>query len=149
MTLSITDALAAETFFKFSVGVTGTITSAQLITLQAHIASDLDNFIGNRSVTADLRTRIEACFILDRWFNRGGKGPITEESVKDNRWKTQLKTSSPYMDSAYSYLEKADLKVSDSDFTSVGSGVVSDDAYYVQTRPLTSEERGYLQERGY
>lgn len=108
MTLSVSDAISAESFFKVTVGLAGKITNEQLSTLQALVADDVNNFVGNRTITADVKTRITACFILDLYANKGGKGTIVQESVTDASWKSQIKTTSQYMDRAYTLRDNAD-----------------------------------------
>jgi len=125
MTLSVSDAIAAESFFKVTVGSGGKITSEQLTILQAHVADDVNNFIGNRTVTADTKTRITACFILDLYANKGGKGTVVQESVTDSSYKANIKTSSQYMDRAYTLRDNVDA--SNCKFAS--SGVTRTDAY--------------------
>jgi len=124
MSITISDAIYTESFFKVTVGFGGKITSEQLTLLQAHIADDVNNFIGNRTITEDLKTRITACFILDIYANKGGKGTIVQESVTDSSWKSQIKTSSQYMDRAYALRDNADSTADEYDL----SGVTRDDA---------------------
>jgi len=77
MVLALSDAVQAESFFKVTVGITGCkITPTQLTSLETYITEDVLNFIGNRELAADLITRIKACFILDLYANKGGKGTI-------------------------------------------------------------------------
>lgn len=124
MTLSVSDAIQAESFFKVTVGTGKTITNEQLTLLQTAVADDVNNFIGNRTVSTDTKTRITACFILDIYANRGGKGTVVQESVTDASAKYQIKTTSQYMDRAYSILTNVDSKPDEFDL----SGVTREDA---------------------
>jgi hypothetical protein len=124
MSITISDAIYTESFFKVTVGFGGKITSEQLTLLQTHVADDVNNFIGNRTITDDLKTRITACFILDIYANKGGKGTIVQETITDSSWKSQIKTSSQYMDRAYTLLANADSTADEYDL----SGVTRDDA---------------------
>jgi len=124
MSLSLSDAILAESFFKVTVGLGGKITSEQLDLLETYVTDDVTNFIGNRTITDDLKTRITACFILDLYANKGGKGTIIQESVTDASWKSQIKTSSQYMDRAYTLRDNADSTIDELDL----SGVTRDDA---------------------
>mgnify|MGYP000938514380 CR=1 FL=1 len=108
MTLTLPDAILAESFFKVTVGIGGQITTEQLTLLENHVADDVKNFIGIRTITDDTKTRITACFILDIYANKGGKGTIVQETVTDASWKSQIKTSSQYMDRAYSLRDNVD-----------------------------------------
>lgn len=108
MSLSVSDAISAESFFKVTVGLGCKITNEQLTSLQALVADDVTNFVGNRIITADVKTRITACFILDLYANKGGKGTIVQESVTDSSWKSNIKTTSQYMDRAYALRDNSD-----------------------------------------
>lgn len=108
MSISLPDAISAESFFKVTVGTMGKIPLDQLLILEAHVADDVSNFIGPREVTDDTKTRITACFILDIYVNKGGKGTIVQESVKDSSWRSNIKTSSQYMDRAYTLRDNVD-----------------------------------------
>jgi len=120
MVLSISDALTSESFFKFSVGIANcTVTPTQLTSLQSLVSSDLANFIGLRPIIGDLKTRIEACLILDKWFLRGGKGTVVRESVTDSSWSVNIKTSSPYMDTAVRLRDNMDSFVPELDLEGV------------------------------
>ncbi len=125
MALTLPDAILAESFFKVTVGIQGIITIDQLTVLEAYVADDVNNFIGDRAITEDLKTRITACFILDLYANKGGKGTIVSESVKDSSWKSAIKTSSQYMDRAYTLRDNVDDSNPD-EFDL--SGVMRDDA---------------------
>lgn len=125
MTLSVSDAIAAESFFKVTAGTGGIITSEQLTILETHVADDVTNFVGGRVVTPDTLSRITACFILDLYANRGGKGTVVQESVTDSSYKANIRTSSQYMDRAYTLRDNVDA----SNGKSASSGVTRVDAY--------------------
>lgn len=108
MTISVSDAIEAESFFKVTVGTGGKITTEQLTALQTYVADDVNNFVGTRAVSTDVKTRITACFILDLYANKGGKGTVVQESVTDASAKYQIKTTSQYMDRAYSLRDNSD-----------------------------------------
>lgn len=125
MTLTISNAILAESFFKVTVGIQGKITNDQLTILEAHVAGDVSNFIGTRQVPDDIRTRITACFILDLYANKGGKGTIVQETVTDASWKSNIKTTSQYMDRAYTLRDNFVT----SNYKSASSGVTRSDSY--------------------
>lgn len=108
MTLSLSDAIEIESFFKVTVGSSGTITTEQLFLLQSGVTDAVNNFIGNRSLPDDLKTSITALFILDKYQNKHGKGPIIREAVKENSWQVNIKSSSVWMDRAVEYLRDFD-----------------------------------------
>lgn len=124
MALTLSGAILAESFFKVTVGIQGKITIDQLTALETYVADDVNNFIGDRAITDDLKTRITACFILDLYANKGGKGTIVQETVKDSSWRSSIKTSSQYMDRAYTLRDHVDSNPDEFDL----SGVMRDDA---------------------
>ncbi|MDD4588862.1 MAG: hypothetical protein PHG06_00335 [Parabacteroides sp.] len=131
MALSLSDAILAESFFTVTVGIGSKITNEQLVSLQSLVADDVNNFVGNRAITVDVKTRITACFILDLYANRSGKGTIIQESVTDASWKSQVRTSSQYMDRAYTLRGNVDSTLPD-EFDL--SGVTRDDASIAMER---------------
>jgi len=125
MTITLADAIYTESFFKVTVGIGGKITSEQLDLLETHVSDAVNNFIGTRTITEDLKTRIAACFILDLYANKGGKGTVVQESVTDASAKYQIKTTSQYMDRAYTLRDGSDT----SNYKFASSGVTRSDAY--------------------
>ncbi len=130
MTLTLSDAILAESFFKVTVGTGGRITNEQLTLLQSYVAEDVKNFIGTRTVADDIKTRITACFILDLYANRSGKGTIIQETETDGSWRSQIKTSSQYMDRAYTLRDNSDSN----NYKFASSGVTREDAPVTMNR---------------
>lgn len=108
MTLTLANAIQFESFFKVTVGIGGKITSEQLTLLQTGVTEAVLNFIGNRALPEDLKTRITALFILDLYQNSPGKGTIVKESVTDNSWQANINSSSAWMDRAIGLRDEFD-----------------------------------------
>ncbi|MEN6293161.1 MAG: hypothetical protein ABFD07_14260 [Methanobacterium sp.] len=125
MTLTLSNAILVESFFKVTVGVGSTITTEQLSLLESGVSGDVSNFIGNRVISDDIKTRITACFILDLYANKGGKGTVVQESFKESSWKSNIRTSSQYMDRAHTLRDNIDT----TDYKFASSGVTRSDAY--------------------
>jgi hypothetical protein len=108
MALTITQVILARSDYKLeSLG----IGLDRLESLETMATNRLNNLIGSRTFTADQLTEMKGLLICDMLKNKPGKGVIVQESVKENSWRANVRTSSYYMDEVLAIIRDYDKKV--------------------------------------
>ena len=109
---------------KYTVGIGGTISSDDLLTLQELVAGDLSR-MNPGFEGADL-IRLEAYLILDILSNTGGIGNIVEKKVNLVSWKVSRST---VKGSTSVWYDLAERMISEFGKTTMPAGVSRADAY--------------------
>jgi len=134
-----------ELYSEYRVGALATddITDAQLATLKTNTEARLDRIIGSRAFSTGEYEELTAFIVCDILENRHGKGTIISESVKDSSWKSQVKTSSSWLDRVYAVLAEYDSEHTEiSDLSAVADidGVRRTDSYVPEIMHGYSDE---------
>jgi hypothetical protein len=96
---------------EFNVGVDGTITQERLDVLEVMATNRLNNLIGSRTFSGDQLIEMKGLLVCDMLKNKSGKGVIVQESVKENSWRANVRSSSYYMDEVLAIIRDSDKKV--------------------------------------
>lgn len=107
----LTIAKAIELRSEYIIGVD--IKESDLPYYVKMAGNKLNSIIGNRAFSADQLTELKALMICDIVKNKPGKGTIIQESVTDSSWKSNVKTSSYFMDEILTIVTDFDNDISE------------------------------------
>jgi hypothetical protein len=108
MTLTITQVILSRSDFR--VGINGTVSPEKLDALTIMATNRLNNLIGSRVFLADQLTELKGLLICDMLKNTSGKGVIVSETIKENSWRANVRSSSYYMDEVLAIIRDYDKK---------------------------------------
>jgi len=108
--MTLADIIELYSQYRVGSAETDDITDAQLSTLKTNAEARLARIISSRTFSAGELEELTAFLVCDVLENRHGKGTIVSESVKDASWKSQVKTSSSWLDRVYAVLSEYDAE---------------------------------------
>lgn len=132
MTPTITQIIHARSSIFVIGPEDGDIDPGRIEILTTLATNRLTKMIGGRSLSTDEITELTALVVMDMLQNEHGKGTVISESITDNSWRVNIKTSSPWMDEVLVIIAEYDAKVSTTSL--VFGGVYRDDAHCAHHR---------------
>lgn len=129
MTLTITQIIHARSSIFLISPDDGDIDPGRIEILTTLATNRLTKLIGGRSFSTDEITELTALVVMDMLQNEHGKGTVISESVIDNSWRVNIKTSSPWMDEVLAAIAEYDNHINNTSDGTSTDGVLRDDSY--------------------
>jgi hypothetical protein len=109
--VTVIDIIHARSKFRIGPDSSCDRTLSEFTTLETLATLRLSKIAGSRTFSANETAEMKALIVLDMLQNEHGKGTIIQESMKDDSWKSNVKTSSQWMDELYQRISEYDQDI--------------------------------------